>query len=693
MSVLLGTQEEEDYFQIGTVKLPLPKVPEGRMEEFETLRTTPLEPFQASTVLGDSSLISDDRIAQAVFNDFRPGLGKRRFVAQESLSGFQDGTLLTVEGVATLPPYRNALSGTLAAGTASWTGKIVVGYPFALSHRYQFALWGPNVGAGGATMYVYDSIGGAFILPNLGGVPVAVTLPYSGFGRMGQYYVICWQNSIYYSIDGQAYSQGWGPLNTRFEGLVEHDGKLYVLARNTTTNLLRFYWIATEAQLTAGVGVAWPGSSSSAVDFQLRSGESVINLVDWKDERNNRQIHFVTTQRIVSYDDADFFTTFWKVPNATDAGRPFLTVDPRDDLLYCCFGQSNNSVFVFNHQTVEEVGPNKEFGIPKGNANFTIDLLAANSRHMFALGLGPQGRILIANDAFGWSPFVRARLTTPSDLASAPLTSNEIIVGMLYIESRLIVITKGGTVEYIDWPDEASSVYNLLPSGSVPDVRAYEQGPHYQYSPEFDAGNELLHKLAKWWTLHVEDPSNAAGPSLNLPTGCQLFFGWQFDGGAWTTYATTINALSTFPYRIPLPDINTQTGVVWRKCRFRYALQGASAGTLITPVFRAAILAYTREPDIYDGMQVVIDLSEQRFNLLDGQLFYGKDRQYLRSFIETLKSGPFVSKTHYPVTIGYGGNVRSYPSMDVRVSGTEDPQSGYGHYTLTLRDVSAPLSG
>lgn len=687
MSVLFGTQAEEDYIQVGTVKLPLPRNAEGRMEEFETLRTTPLEPFQASTVLGDSSLISDDRIAQAVFSDFRPGLGKRRFVAAESLSGYQDGDLLTVEGVATLPPRRNALAGALSAGTASWSGKVVTGYGFALGNRYQFALWGPNSGAGGATMYIRDSVTNTFVLPTIG----AVTLPYSGFGRMGKYYVIAWLNSIYYSLDGQAYTQGWSTAagTTRFEGLVEHDNKLYVLWRDLSTSLARLYWVATEAQLTAGVGVAWPGSSSSAVDLQLRSTEIVTNLVDWKDERNNRQIQIMTTRRIVSYDDADFFTDFWKVPDAIDTNRPFLFVSPRDDLLYCCFGSSNNSVFVFNHQTVEETGPNKEFGIPKGNANFSLYLLDGNSRHMFALGIGPQGRVLIANDAFGWSPFVRARLTTPSDLTSAPSSANEKVVGMLYVESRLYVVTQGGTVEYIDWPDEAASVYNFASSGSVPDVRAYERGPFYLYSPEFDVGNELLRKIGKWWTLLVEDPSNPSGPSLSLPPSCQLLFGYQFDGGSWTTVGP-YGPLDAIPQIVALDPTGFPP---FRKLRFRVGLQGASAGTLVTPILRAVILAHTREPDIYDGLQVVIDLSEQRFRHLDGQMFYGNDRQYLRNFIETLKGGGNVVKQHYPVAYSYGGNARSYSSMDVRVSATEDPQDGYGHYTLTLRDLSAPLSG
>lgn len=688
MSGLFGTQDEEDYFQVGTVKLPLPKNAEGRPGEFETLRTTPLEPFQASTVLGDSSLISDDRIAQAVFSDFRPGLGKRRYVAAESLSGYQDGDLLTVEGVATLPPRRNLLVANGAAGrlpaaaSAPATGPVLgYGLGWGALFIYDFLAWAPDI----SRAYAWNSTFNQFDV--LTGPPNAAP-PYSGFARFARYHVLCLGTGIWYSTDGQLYTQGWTPGGTiTLRGLVNHDNKLYVAAYDSATNGLKLYWVATRAQLIAGIGVAWPGVSTD--ELILETAEVVVNLVDWKDERNNRQIQIVTTRRIASYDDADFFTTFWPVPDADDSARPFGFVSPRDDLLYLCFGGKNNSVFVFNHQTVEETGPNKEFGIPKGNANFTIGALTGNSRHMFALGLGPQGRVLIANDAFGWSPFVRARLTTPSDLNSAPTSANEKIAGMLYFGSRLVVLMQGGGAEYVDWPDEASSVYNFAIAGSVPDVRAYEQGPFYLYSPEFDAGNELLQKIGKWWTLVAENPTGSNAASAGLPTGCQLLFGYQFDGGSWTT-ATALGAVDAFPHVVGLDPSGFPP---FRKLRFRVALQGASAGTLITPILRAAALAYTREPNIYDGLQVVIDLSEQRFRLLDGQLFYGRDRQYLRNFIETLKSGPSVVKTHYPVSYSYAGNVRSYASVDVRVSGTEDPQDGYGHYTLTLRDLSPPYSG
>jgi hypothetical protein len=684
MSVLTGTQEEEDYFQIGTVRLPLPRNAEGRPGEFETLRLTPLEPFQASTVLGDSSLISDDRIAQAVVSDFRPGLGKLRYTEAESLSGFQDGDLLTVEGVATLPPRRhvlvgNGVTGAIPGGTAAGPA---LGVFHGWAGQYWFGWWVATVGQ----YVVYDSVAAQFVLPT--GVPGFFAPPTSGFVRFGQYVITCQGGTIYYGTNGRAFAAGWAPGGTKtFAGLVLHDNKAYAVQRDTATNEVAMFWIATEAQLTSGA--AWPGASSAASNIVLGPAEVITNLVDWKDERNNRQIQIVTSRRIISYDDADFFTTLWKVPDPDDAARPYGFVSPRDDLLYVCFGNKNSSVFVFNHQTVEETGPNKEFGIPKGNANFTIATLDGNSRHMFALGTGPQGRILIANDAFGWSPFARARLTDPGDPNSTPVVANEKVTGMLYAGSRILLVKQGGGCEYIEWPDEAASVYNFAITGSVPDVRAYEPGPLYLYSAEFDAGNELLRKMAKWWTLVVENPTGSNNAVPGLPTGCFLHFGYQFNGGAWTTYATTVGSGAPFPYVIPLAP----AGEVFRKLRFRVGLEAPGLETLITPILRAVTLAYTREPDIYDGMQVAIDLSQQRFDLLDGQTFYGRDRQYLRDFIDTLKSGPTIAKAHYPVTYSYAGNVRSYSSMDVRVSGTEDPQDGYGHYTLTLRDLSAPPSG
>lgn len=693
MSALFGTQGEEDYIQVGTVKLPLPRNPEGRMEEWEVLRSTPLEPFQASTVLGDASLISDDRIAQAVFSDFRPGMGKRRYTPTESLSGYQDGDLLTVEGVATLPPLTLTLTtGTLPTLAASPVAPALccTGFGFDLAARYQFALWTAN----SSRIYIWDNNTASWLtgvgLANLGS-------PYTAMAYFANRYVCCQSfGGIYHSTDGNTWTLSWNPAATVAtytpEGLIAHDNKLYAVIRDTNTNGVKLFWVATQAQLTAGV--VWPASSTDT--FFLDIGELVTNVVDWKDIRGNRQIFIGTNKRIFAYDDADFFAPFAPIPNYKSTYRPFLFVSPRDDLLYVCFGGANDSVFVYNHQTIEETGPNKEFGIPVDGSNFAIVLLAGNSRHMFAFGAasetgGTQGHVLIANDAFGWSHFARGRHANNDVLNEAP-TAGQIITGGFYFSGRLYIVRSGGTVEYIDWPDKAMSVYTLQPS--APNGRPYAAGIWWQYSPEFDTGNELLQKLAKWWTIHLEDPSNASGPQLVLPANCHLFFKYQFDGGSWTTYGPSIGPLDPFPYRIPLPSVGVQTGTVFRKLRFAVGLQNAAVGTnYITPVLRAVILAYTREPDIYDGLQVVVDLSQQRFDQLDGQLFYGNDRQYLRNYIETLKSGPLIVKTHYPVTFGFGGNVRSYASMDVRISGTEDPSDAYGHYTLTLRDVTAPSSG
>jgi hypothetical protein len=689
MSGLAGTQLDKDYIEIGGVKLPVPRHPYGEQDEWLAMRTTPLEPFQASVVLGDDSLVSEDRVATGVFSDVKPGIGNRRWQEVESVSGIQDGDLVTVEGLVHLPPYRNAVTGTLIATTADPTNKVVVGYMFTLGQRYQFALWGPTIGAGGNTMYIYDSVTTSFVVPV--GPAFSWAPPHTAFGKIGQYWVMCGHGQIWYTTDGLNYTQGWSPADTHFEGMIRHDGKIYVLVRNTLTNLCQFYWASSEAQITGGVGVPWP---ASGVTFQLSTTENVINLVEWTDKiTGDKMIYAATTRRLIGYNDGDFWVDYWAVPYPFDAYRPFACVNPRDGLLYMCFGGQNDSVFVFNHQQQDEVGPNKNFGIMRGgNDSFTIYTLQANSRHMFALGLGAQGRVLVANDAFGWSPFVRARLADPTDLTSLPSPANEKITGCLYGEGRLYIVMAGGKVEYLDWPDWAASVYNFPTTGVT--ARAYETGPFWNYSPEFDAGQELLYKLTKWWRFHLEKVNG----SYSLPTvdaNSRFYFKYQIDGGAWSA-TTTLTTVDTFPYVLALPSLVVQTGQAFRKLRFAYGLRGPATIARETPILRSVQLAFTREPDIYDGLQVTVDLTDERWTDGNGKVighFYGRDRRSLRTFLETLKSGPAQAKQHYKVVLGGAYEQKTYQSMDVRVSAVEDPQDRYGRYTLTLRDLTAPASG
>jgi hypothetical protein len=686
MTAILGTDLEKDYIQVGGIKFPLPKSPANGGEEYEIMRTTPLEPFQASSVLGDDSLIADDRIASAAFSDFRPGIGTRRYTEIESIGGVQDGDLRTLEGVLTVPFARESL-GVLPAAM----GNPQYGYGLSDNAQYRYLTWSVTV-----RPYVYDST--VPVWQTLTGPVAGQRLPPQGVARLGRYFVACFNTpaEIWYSLDGNTWTRGWTPGSGVFQGIAEHDGKTYVLYNDQTLNTLVFRWAATEAQLTAGVGVAWPGVS---ITYNYDGGR-VFNIVNWTDDKTgDPMLYFSNAQKIVGYNDADFWSDFWFVPDYHSSYELYLVANPRDRLLYACHSRGNG-VYVFNHQTVEEIGPNKDFGLPIGSnpGNFGVAGLAANTRNLFlfcqAQVANQQGRILVANDAFGWSPLVRGRRASNEDL-NAVVSANQEIRGMFYAFGKLVYFVGNGVganaIEYVYHPDAPYTPYHPIFS-AVPPGRRREPGTWWAESAEFDAGHELLFKLLKYFRIHIERQATGAY-SLMSSAGTEIRFKYAIDGGGWSAH-TVLGPLDTWPKVIPLPSLANQSGLPFRKLRWAIGVNASNnVNNYETPIVRSVVVGMTREPDIYDGIQVVVDLSDERWD--NGRLksFGGLTRQALRREVEELKSGPGVTKTHYPVVLGWRGNTKTYASCDVRVSGVEDPNSRYGRFTLTLRDLTAPADG
>jgi hypothetical protein len=687
MSGLLGTQLEEDYIDIGGVKLPLPKSPANQADEYGVLRTTPLEPFQASTVMGDDSLISDDRIAQAVFSDFRPGLGKRRYTELDSLGGYQDGDLDTNDaGYTTLPRLAVTLTGTLAGVIAApaQPNRMATGFLYSWTGTYYMAMWVPD-----ETLFqVYVPAGPNWQVPANAQLAFGGYMPKQGMARFGGLYVCCTVNTgIFTSPDGFVWTQRWIPGGTLvIRGLVEHDNKLYAVVQDFsplgTNGSIKMYWVATNAQLIAGT--AWPAVSVDAISID--PGEVVVDVVDWKDRLDDPRIYVITNRRILAYNDADFWTKYAQHHLYDETVRPTGFVFPRDELLYVGHCGSSKAVKVYNNQTIEDVGPWREGGfVANALSDFTVSHFSGNDRWMFAFcknrNASGAGRVLRGNDSFGWSTAARATQASMEDFDSA-VTNN--LTGGFYAEPYLVTSYANGVVKRQFMPTRG----DLAPYNTD---FTYDVGPRWLYSAEFDAGNEDLWKLAKWWRVQLETLAGAYA----LGAGQEFYIKWQIDGGAWST-VTTLTSASAFPNTIPLPSLADQRGLPFRKLRFAIGIDGGTTSTTTPPLLRALILGYTREPDIYDGLQVVVDLSEERFT--DGSglpitQFYGLDRQALRNYIDTLKSGPGTAKRHYPVTIGWSGYQKVYASMDVRVAGVEDPQDRFGRFSLTLRDVTARPSG
>lgn len=686
MSSLFGTQLEEDYIQVGTTKLPLPRSPESGGSEYDSLRTTPLEPFQAASVLGDDSLVSDGRIGQAVFSDFVAGIGKRRYTEIDNLSGYADGDLDTNDqGYATLPRLPVAISvsgGALSAAnrTPAGANRMITGFGYdnniASGLIYSHAIWEPDT----TLPDVYDRT-----LPGYRtgtGLVGGGWLPLAGMAYFAGLYVCVTNNlGVYTSTNGFNFTPRWNPGGTlQPRGLVVHDNKLYLVVYDTAAaaQSIQLYWVATQAQLTAGT--AWPASSTDK--FPLEPNETVIDIKDWKDKLDNRQIFIVTNLRIVAYDDADFFTVFAPLYQYDATVRPAAAVFARDDLLYQNYGGLNKSVKVYNHQVIDDVGPWRDGGFTAGAVgDFSIVQMFSNSRWLFAYcrskNASGAGRILRGNDSFGWSTVNRATQADTSDFNSA-VTDN--LTGGFLFGDYLYSVYASGAVQRQFFPDRG----DLAPYNTD---YTYKTGVRWLYSAEFDAGDETLWKLAKWWRVIIE---NLAGAYTLNQAAAHIYLKWSLDGGAFGT-ATDLPFGSVFPNVIPLPSLADQSGLAFRKLRFAVGIDGGAATVGDPPLLRAIVLGFTKEPTIYDGLQVPVDLSDDRWANLD--LFYGNDREALRTYLETLKNGPGTARKHYPVTIGWAGYQKVYASMDVRVAGSEDPQSRYGKYILTMRDLTAEPSG
>lgn len=679
MSAILGTQEEEDFIQVGTVKFPLPKAPENQNfpgMDWGSMHLAPLEPFSPTTVAGDDSLISDDRVAQQVWSDMRAGIGLQEYTETQSLSGCQDSDLdISQPGIIVLPPRKVPIGGS-GALSAAWAAHApVYGIRLDDGSVYQWLLWNTT----DSSLQIYNSSTDAWSA-------LAVTGTVTALCAYGGVYVVATTTSIYTINTAATITARWA---VGCRGLCVHDNKLYTQRISDG----KIYW-TNPTELLAGT--AWSGVSAEA--FAAEPGEVVVQLLEWKDATDARAVVLLTDRRIMFYSDQDYYVQFGPALGRS-GGRPFGYVWIRDDNLYLTNYPYSDTVTVFTQQSSDDVSPNKNGGIGV-NQRFSISSLGGNLRTMFAFcpnvtGKALAGRTMRASEAFGWSTLNRGKLADPENWDSAVVTP---VTGGASGREQVLTVFANGTTEVQAVPDRGDLAYNL-------DDGDYEQGPLWLVSAETDCGLEQLAKLAAWFRINAIRTDRQFG----LPGGCELHFKYEINGTGWRTFdiqypqdtyqvglfliRSLVSSGNAWPLVLPLPDAS-QAGVPFVRLRWAVGLK-STAGTprRVTPIVRSVALHYERAPDIYDGIQVAVDLSKERFDQLEDQMFYGLDRYALRQELEKLKGGPGQPKTFWPVTIGYGGTEKFYAAMDVRLSGNVDPSTGFGVFTLTMRDVSAPPPG
>jgi hypothetical protein len=607
-------------------------------------------------VAGDDTLVSDDRVAQQAWGDMRRGIGVFEYLESESLSGCADSDLDIAQGIITLPTKR-VLIGTGAAIPGAWAAQApVYGLRILDNGDIRWLVWTPL----SATFYIHIFTTDFWIARNPSGGLIHTIVPYAG------YYALATGTGFYkLEFVGAApfFTPGWA-MHT--EGLCEHDGKLYTY--NPTDGKL--YWALGAAE--AYGAVAWAGSSTFPVP--LEPGEVVRQLLEWKDAFDNPCVTIITDRRVMLYSDQDYFGTLFRT--GKQGGRPYGHVWTRDGNLYLTNYPFNDTIWALDHQSIDEVSPNKGGGIAS-NQTFAVSHLAGNFRNLFAFcptrqGKSNPGRILKATEAFGWSPLARGKLVNPEDWSSALVSP---ITGGVYGQEEVLSVYADGTTYVQQSPDRGDLAYNV-------DDLTYEPGPLWLVSAWTDCSLEDVAKLAAWFRVLAIKNDRTYG----LPTGGALYFSYEVDGLGWAALGSRG---PTFPNVMALPSSADQTGKPFIRLRWAIGL----SSTVLTPIVKAVVLAYERAPDIYDGLQVPIDLSAERFSSQTDQRFYLLTRDDLLVELDKLKQAPGKPKRFYKVTIGVGTSQKVYNACDVRVSGNLDPSTGYGNVVFTLRDVTAPPDG
>lgn len=648
----MGDQPGEDYIQVGSIKWPLPRAPEsedGPGWDWGALHFSPLEPFSPTTVAGDDSLVSDDRIAQQVWADMRRGIGVFEYVESESLSGCQDSDLDTSQGVITLPTKKVAI-GAGGGISAAWAAHApIYGMRVLDSGNVRWLLWNGT----DTTTYQYNIATDAWFTLSSTNTVYAI-VPYAG------YYYMATSGGLRRSSPGISALWGGVASSNDFRALCVHDGKLY--AYDATLN--KVVWTDP-----ANAATAWPGVSAQTVP--LEAGETVEQLLEWKDAFDNKCVTIVTDRRLILYSDQDYFGSMFAT--GRQGGHPRAHAWVRDGNLYLTDYPFSDTIWAIDHQSADEVSPNKLGGI-QANQRFAVSHLAGDFRYLYAFcpnrtGKAYPGRVLKGSEAFGWSGLNRGKLANPEDWNSAVTAP---ITGGAYGQGEVLTIYADGSTVVQQSPDRGDLAYNV-------DDLTYENGPLWLWSAWTDCGLEDAAKIAAWFRLMAIKNDRTFG----LPTGGAVQFKAEFDATLFGTYGPG----ATYPATIPLPDTN-QAGQPF--IRLRWGIGLTSTG--VTPIIRSVGLHYERAPDIYDGLQVPIDLSRARFSPEDMR-FYGLTRDDLLVELAKLKQAPGKPKRFYPVTLGVGNALVTYKACDVRVSGNIDPSTGYGILVFTLRDVSYPPSG
>lgn len=642
----------------GTVtSLLLPSGPAGQ------IRKNPITGLGQVVTTGDNAERSDQRTPQVFYTDPSGGLGEFFYKETEGISSFTESQCDTrFPGMIVLPPDRTRLGaiGELATRKGSALSVVPWRARYLGQTNARWIVYTDN----GSQAFVYNPAANTWALAQ------SPTNFYTIAKFQGQFLAATKGSGgagIFKSTTGATGSWSALALAPADSGsLCEHDSKIF--ADTYTGSALKLTW-------TTDTTVAWTTSGGS---IQLRDGEFVRQLIEWRDRVGRAVLYIVTTRRILQYDeDADTFLLFYDFDLFSSGANlyPYAFASPGDGNLYVLLSNAASDgtagTVVWFSGTTNRTSPNRRGALPIGTTGpINLGSITGGLQWLYAAtwprsGSG-TGRVFAMSNQQAWHT-----LLDGDAAASAPL-------GIGYGNDTLLSIHKDGTTYELPLPD--------VPDLPLFATRTYRNGDLYDHEFAFtDGGTPNMNKQWLWVTVQCLDHTSANKVPGMTPFGAvTVDYRRDVDTG-WTTLGVLDGTFTSWPVVLP---INSGFGVKAKQIKIRLRLFSGSAGN--TPVVASVGLAYVRQEVPRSAYTVPIDLSNR-----DHPLYLGKDVAQLLAAMDRWTQPGALVRLDFA-----GGDEASVPATGRTVlncvfaySGEDDPMLGPLRYQGQFADFTPPASG
>jgi hypothetical protein len=649
----------------------------------------PQEPFDQVSIIGDTSKVSDRRVAQIIPSDQRGGAGRARYTETEGVTDYRQSDCDTrhLEAIVCRPKTTSLGSASGGEGIrlfyAGYAGAKIHSYARGIGVQYHpgtGTVWTSCTGMGGANPWGYVK----------------------AFG----YTWICGDNRIYRSSDGIAFTAVAAavfPFNSR--GLAAHDGKLWTLVLDTTNNQATLY--ASTNPTAAAASVAFAAVASFPLLITSAATEAVYDMVPWKDASGSPALMILTTQRLLTYnavgatiEEYDDFSD-----NNPDGGAPDLSVLGMCAIAFkttgdLYIGQGRHNDYLMRYSPgagFGKIGPNQNGGLEKRRQG-AIRALAQNA---YGLGVWTAATTVVGDTSLqggaawfmssdgGWHCLNR-------DLGGAPRTVAGGGIGGRKFWTAFT--TGGGTcpIEEQDLPNVGS-----LPQFAVGrKYDTYFDGQTHNYSST-DFGVELSRKTLLGFTVHCRKSDGTEVHGLDDNASIKVRY--RTDGGTWTTVTQYIddsaapgvvrtNATGIFtsattgvgwPLRLV---VNDEFGVPFYDMEWSVTLYTTDEDE--TPVVVAVAPRATRTPPPHYTYEAVVDLASLEVNGGLATTVGGGP-----TAVDTLLNELDHIGTMVSLEFGGQGVRHSVRSCEFAMAPQLMAHLGTGRYRLIFKSVGADPSG